>query len=205
MIAAAGLAWENPKSVSDDLFKLRHSLRDLKRQILSIDQQAMFLINRHADPIFEQYKDKLTNELYKDYPRENSNQAHKEYREKLNFPDHQTPIEATLEQMEQLEKGLTQALEEVDEEVRDRNDMGQLRTYAAKRVALGVAQYMYQVNGKIPGLWTGDHPSGPYANAVLEIFDILKIPSRSFQRAGEYAIKKLKEDHTAKLKSNPEF
>ena len=200
--AAVGPKWDRPESISDELYKLRYSFRDLKRQLLSIDKQAINIINTHSDPLWQQLVYKINRNAYSS---EELDLLDKEIQEKLDSPDHQTPIEVALEQMDRIEEGLTRTLEEVEEHARDRKDMGQPRTYAAKQVAFGVARYMYQVNGKIPGLWTGDHPSGPYANAVLEIFDILKIPSRSFQRAGEYAIKKLKEDHTAKLESDAEF
>ncbi len=180
---------ENPKSVSDDLYKLRHSFRALKRQLLSIDKQAMVLLNEYAEPFWQQKADKLNDEytideIYSDF---------EELRGMQDSPDYQTPIEAALEQMDRFEEGLTLTLEQVEGVARDRNDMGQLRTYSAKMVAYSVVVYMYSVNGKIPGLRTGENPSGPYAKAVLEIFDILGIPPGSLQRAGEWAIDKLRD------------
>jgi len=197
IFAARGPKWDRPESVSKELYKLRYSLRDLRRQLSSIDELTMYLINQYADPIRQQQVtitdwDEYTNEEIGEIARSNS-----ELQFKLSSPDHQMPIEAALEQMDRLEEGLTRTLEDVEEDARARADMGQLRTYAAKQVALGVAEYMHRVNGKIPGLWTGGSPSGPYAKAVLEIFDLLDIPRGSLQRAGEYA--------TAKLRSDPEF
>jgi hypothetical protein len=107
------------------------------------------------------------------------------------------PIEDLIGEMDLLEEATRSTIRLTEALTREREDMGQTRTYAAKRVALEVAKYMYQVTGNIPGLWTGENPSGPYAKAVLEIFDLLGIPPGSLQRAGEYA--------TAKLKGNPEF
>jgi hypothetical protein len=104
-----------------------------------------------------------------------------------------------------IETSITLTINKVQDALEERENMGQLRTYAAQTVALGVAKYIYQVTQDIPGFWSGESPSGPYAMAVLEIFDLLGIPSGSLQRAGEYAIGELKKHHTAKLKSDPEF
>ncbi|MHA1528263.1 MAG: hypothetical protein ACTSVG_04545, partial [Alphaproteobacteria bacterium] len=164
--------FENPKSVLDDLYKLRHSLRALKRQLLSTGERAMELLNHYAEPFWQQKADKLNDEytideLYSDL---------EELEDMQDSPNYQTPIEAALEQMDRLEKGLTITLEQQEDFARAMKDMGQLRTYSAKMVAYGVGIYMYSVTGKIPGLRTGENPSGPYAKAVLEIFDILGIP-----------------------------
>jgi hypothetical protein len=198
--AASGPVWDYPKLVMNELLNLRHSLRDLKQKLLSIDEQAMELINEYADPIMQQHVDKLNNEFtIKEIISEFS-----EFQEKVDSEHHQTPIEATLEQMDRLEEGLTRTLEwDLEEDAQNREDMGQLRTYAAKQVALGVANYMYMANDKkIPGFWTGQNPSGPYPTAVLEIFDLLGIPRGSFQQAAPWAIEKLKNSHTAKLESD---
>jgi hypothetical protein len=93
--------------------------------------------------------------------------------------------------MDQFEVGLTETLEDVEREIRDRKDMGQPRTYAAKRVAFEVARYMYSVNGKIPICYVEDNPRG-YAKDVQDIYDLLGIPSGSLQKAGAWAIAKLK-------------
>ena len=116
-----------------------------------------------------------------------------------NSPYHHYPVEGVLEYMDQFDVGLTKTLEDVEREIRDRKDMGQSRTYVARRVALDVAKYMYRVNGKIPGFWIEDLPSTPYAKAVLEIYDLLGIPSGSFQKAGAWAISKLKSDQSSEV------
>jgi hypothetical protein len=120
-----------------------------------------------------------------------------EYEELTKSPLYYDPTEGILEYIDRFEAGLTGTLEDVEADARDRKDMGQPRTYAAKRVAFEVARYMYTVNGKIPGFWVEANPSTPYAKAVLEIYDILGIPSGSFEKAGAWAI--------AKLKSDPSF
>jgi len=192
IFAASGPTWDHPESVSKELFKVRHSLRDLKRRLLSLDKQVFERLNQYADPIWRQEVFKLADEFADALTLEEFHRNNLKFIAKLDSLHHQTPIEATLEQMDRLEEGLTEILEEVEDDAHERADMGQLRTYAAKEVALGVAEYMYRVNGKIPGLWTGENPSGPYAKAILEIFDILDIPPGSLQRAGEYAIAKFK-------------
>ena len=105
------------------------------------------------------------------------------------------PIEATLEQMDRLEEGLTLTLEQVEDVARGQKSMGQSRTYSKKMVAYSVATYMKLVTGNIPGFWSGNNSSGPYARAVREICDILNLDMthKSLQRAGEWAINELRD------------
>ena len=165
-------------------------MRALKRQLLSIDKRAMVLLNDYAEPFWQQKADKLNDEytiddIYSDL---------EELRGMQDSPDYRTPIEAALEQMDRLEEGLTLTLEQVEDVARSQKSMGQSRAYSKKMVAYSVAMYMYLVTGNIPGFWSGDNSSGPYARAVREICDILDldIPHKSLQRAGEWAINKLR-------------
>jgi len=163
---------DDPKSASNKLSKLNSCLRDLKRQILSLDEYTVSGIDAYGEP-----DDEYTSAERSDW---------------RNSPYHLETIEGVLKYIDQLEVGVTDTLKEFVNPVRYRKDMGQLRTFAAKQVALRVAEFMHVVTGNIPGLWTGENPSGPYAKAVLEIYDLLGIPPGSIQRAGEWAIAKLK-------------
>jgi len=185
--AASELKMDHPKTVSNDLYSLRHSLRDFLRKLLSIDSQSMGLLNQYADPIWVQRVEKA----HVDLTAEEHIREHQEFHDKLNSPHHQTPIEVVLEQMGRFEMGLTLTLKDVEEDAHDREDMGQTRTYAAKWVALEVAKYMYEVTDKIPGYYIEENPRG-YTKAVREIFDLLDIPRGSLQQAVKWAIAKLK-------------
>ena len=110
------------------------------------------------------------------------------------WPDYQGTIKAFLEHMGRLEDGLADELEQAEKDVRERTGMGQPRTYAARIIALNVAIYMCQVNGKIPGFWIEDNPSTPYAKAVLEIFDLFDIPHGGLQTAVTWAIAEIKDN-----------
>ncbi len=163
---------DDPKSASNKLSKLNSCLRDLKRQILSLDEYTVSGIDAYGEP-----HDEYTSAERSDW---------------RNSPYYLETIEGVLKYIDQLEVGVTDTLKEFVNPVRYRKDMGQLRTFAAKQVALRVAEFMHTVTGNIPGFWSGESPSGPYPKAVLEIYGLLGIPPGSFQRAGEWAIAKLK-------------
>jgi hypothetical protein len=185
--AADGPERDNPKKLKEELYQLRYYLRDLRRRILALDHHTMEEIDVGGD-LFLQW---LTTNDGVEYGSEEWNRKESEEKNWQNSPYHQYPVEGVLEYMHQFEAGLTETLEDVEREIRDRKDMGQARTYAAKRVAFEVARYIYSVNGKIPGFYVEDNPRG-YAKDVLEIYDLLGIPSGSFQKAGAWAIAKLK-------------
>ena len=190
---AGGWERNNPKLLAKELYSLRYSLRDLRQRILSLDKESdeRMVIDHYGDPFIQWF----------DEPGQCSDEERSrklaEYEELTKSPLYYDPTEGILEYIDRFEAGLTGTLEDVEADARDRKDMGQPRTYAAKRVAFEVARYMYTVNGKIPGFWVEANPSTPYAKAVLEIYDILGIPSGSFEKAGAWAI--------AKLKSDPSF
>ncbi len=189
---AGGRAIVRPKEISDQIYKLRYSLRDLKRQILSIDEQVLRSIDVFADPYYRQYMDKIDHSL-EYHSKEDFNLIAKGVFRKVYSPDYQGTIKAFLEHMGRLEDGLADELEQAEKDVREQTGIGQPRTYAAKIIAINVAIYMLQVNGKIPGFYIEDNPRG-YAKAVLEIFDLFDIPHGGLQTAVTWAIAEIKDN-----------
>ncbi len=184
---AGGPEWDKPNLVAKELNKLWNSLRGLRQRILALDQHTMELIDISGDP-FSQW---LAIDDGVEYGSEEFNRKEAEEKDWANSPYHQNPVEGVLEYMDRFEVGLTETLEDVEREIRDRKDMGQPRTYAAKRVAFEVARYVYSVNGKIPVFYVEDNPRGA-AKDVHEIYDLLGIPWGSFQKAAAWSIAKLK-------------
>ena len=123
-----------PKEISDQIYKLRYSLRDLKRQILSIDEQVLLSVDIQADPGLRQFRDKIDHSL-KYHSKEDFHLILKEAKEKVNSPDYQGTIKAFLEHMGRLEDGLTAIFEQAEKDFRERAGTGQDRTYAAKVIA----------------------------------------------------------------------
>ena len=120
-------------------------------------------------------------------------------------PPEQRAIPAALSAIEQLEAAIFKVIEQTIEEGDKLPNTGRIPNYAARKVAFLVALYLYDTTGKaetgsIPALRTGSKPSGPFARALTEIFEILNIRS-GIQRPGEWAISEL----TSKLSENSEF
>ena len=173
LLASRATEWHNPRAVEDELGAIRRDLRGLANRIASLDENTLRYINDTESIDIDGVR--YTAEFH------------------LHIPVENRMVPVALSAMERLEMAIVQVIEQTIDAGDQLPATGRIPNLAARKVAYFVAKYLHDVTGSPPALRTGANPSGPFARALREIFEILDIEA-GIQRPGEYAISKLSEN-----------
>ncbi len=180
--ARFGPAWKNPRTIEAELGAIRSDLKKLNRRVTLLDSYTKSAINRAGAPDREEHEAAMVSG---DPERIVSAMKAREA-----VPREQWAVRAALSEMDRLEAGIVQVIEQTIKAGDQLPPTGRIPNYEKNEVALYVADYLYEVTEKIPGLTTKPIVTGPFALALQEIFKILGLPA-GVKQPGKWAISKL--------------
>lgn len=185
---------KRPRKVAQELTAIRHKLRDLQQRMAVLDDTTTVALNWAGSMGNRAYKKAL----------ESAN-SHEDLPPVLDPRDYLPreqydgwDVQAALDTMARLEVAATEVEEQLTadaiSEVAEKpsgSSAGRKPNLNKRNVAVLVAQYIRAVTGNAPAFWKSDQPSGPFAKALAEIFNLLHLPS-GIDRAAEQAIEATK-------------
>ena len=185
---------KRPRKVAKELATIRKKIGGLRKHIEKLDEPTTAALNWAGSAEKVAYEKALeTVEAPEDLPHVIDPTDYillEEYQE--------WGVQILLDAMARLDVAAFDVESQLTGEAEDQNatkpsgsTRGRKKVLSKRNVAVAVAEYIAAATGKLPTFWKSKLPSGPFPQALDEIFKLLKLPS-GIDNAGQHAIKTIK-------------